>query len=205
MKTTLGTLLFALTLGASVASIAATLEVVRPENDNSKDTLVSCGLKGDVKERRRDCAQKNGDLSERIFQGAYSWSLISKTEESLESNGDEGEVWLEGPSQLVWLRTQQKAGTFTEAQKACASIKAYVPTVDQFQTANEHGLTTVVPGFKSKLFWTSTTGGYKTSAYFFNGTEGYVDDGSTNVNHRIRCGVDLKDADKALAAQGLAN
>lgn len=146
-----------------------------------------CGLNGTLAERTEDCRRVNPAQSTEVKVegqrgGSYRWQLVMSESDD---KGRARETWFDHSTGLQWGPRLELTLNYEQALTACP--KGFLPSSEDYMEAEAHGLRSVLTDLHHRRYWTSTPSPYETAAYFYNGTEGYVDDGSRNVRHSVRC------------------
>lgn len=119
---------------------------------------VSCGTKGSLLERKKDCA-KTSDPVKKINMGIGagndpSFTLITRTAEGKE-------IWQSNRTKNIYTEPLPVTGTWDEAKKACQSSQAEMAGItavkwDLFD-GDELGLQRAFPKVDNKWFWVNST------------------------------------------------
>ncbi|MBI2606773.1 MAG: DUF1566 domain-containing protein [Deltaproteobacteria bacterium] len=120
------------------------------------------------------------------------WELVTRTESG-------HEVWKDRQSGLTFSDTLGKKYSLNDAQKACVSsvsrdargkllnLKWSLPTKEDYEAAEAHGIREVLPNMKDRWFW-SLYPFYTGGAYIFNGYSGVIGyDSYLNFPYSVRC------------------
>ena len=176
----------------------------------------TCGQKGSIQERMRDCHRKNPKISTRTVRERpvrdengdwlnppggepvyYTWSIVEirQSERSI--------LWFDGATGLVWTTTAQPSMQFWKAQDYCEDSdeglreklslglqeKFRVASLDEWLQALRHGLFVVLQQHSSRIFWTATEKHDSANrAWAINGrTGGTVQHLSLSQANSVRC------------------
>ena len=163
---------------------------------SASERLRECGHHGSVTEKIEDCRRTNGRNAFRYAGGdnASFWALVEK-QSTLECF-NENETWIDARTGLSWLPDIGIRVSYEEALSLCGAFDSHtrLPTVEEFETAEAHGLREIFPKTRGKLYWTATPSepAYPMDAYFYSGGGGYVYDGNRDRAHSIRCVRDIE-------------
>ena len=144
-------------------------------------------------QRIKDCSVLSG--SSKKTKAGVSWNLVARKRDR--ATGKFNEVWKDSKSGLLWGDTldsdyshynavelsatgkvlSEKACASDEGKKASAGIREKsfgLPTIEEFQKAEQDGIREVVPNMYGHWFWSASL--YPSNAYFarvFSGYDGY--------------------------------
>ncbi len=115
-----------------------------------------------------------------------------------------GEVWRDGVTGLLWGEDSNLPCTQPEAIDRCANAvvaagstlglsgEPRLPTKQDFEVAEQHGIGVVIPHFSAVAFWSSTPFGADEAWYDSEGELRHMSKRAVDEYFRYRCVIDTR-------------
>ena len=129
----------------SVTSIAQANDINNPEQKTT------CGLKGSVDERIKDCSQQ-------LSSEKQDFVLVSRTKNFKEVYKElsTGLLWSDRlPRMMTFYNTKLLCNGYQEEMAGIKNVQWRLPTVEEYQVAVENGITASLPNMNN-WYWTSS-------------------------------------------------
>lgn len=176
------------------ALILSTLVLaISAQAEEAQRAPVACGERGSWEQRVADCKTRNGALASKevaVEGGArVAWNLAFRGESS--DVATVNEIWIDSENGLVWGPRLDGSFEYSEALRACRAGWR-LPTSNEFRSSEDHGMRQVLKNLSGKIYWTATPSDYPTAAFYYDGSDGFTEDGNRDVAHSVRCVRDVR-------------
>lgn len=137
-------------------------------------------IKNNVIDLRKTNLREAPVGTEVITSKGFNFKLLNRNEQDREE-------WLDCTSSFIWSSAEKNRYSFDDAVE---KFKDQLPTEEQFEEAESHGIREIFDDFKDKWFWSGVVDRrYDGLIYFFSGNFGRVvgDYIRSYVGGSVRC------------------